>query len=179
MLYVLYASDWGEKEQLANQHKLSFPKCLSLKVINVEDSEHLGLLDKECNEMMSANNPLAAVICIVLSGKMATLINSDISGGPICLKNHKDNNCLATFALYDEGNEINMFRVKYKLTNCTFIETNNRDILQDIVDYSIQINNETLCQYHINKCCYQTNESNSTKAAFKVFPKTISEVILI
>ena len=75
------------------------------------------------------------------------------------------------FVCYDELNEINMFQVKYKLSPCIYIGTDGANLYRDILHTATKFCNETLYKHH-----HQTD--SSSKALFKVFPKTIKEVPL-
>ncbi|KAF7488858.1 hypothetical protein SSS_01302 [Sarcoptes scabiei] len=48
--------------------------------------------------------------------------NNNNNNGNTCDDNYeRDDGKILTYALYDEHNEINMFRIKYKLSNCRFV----------------------------------------------------------
>lgn len=81
---------------------------------------------------------------------------------------------LATFACYDESNEINFFQVKYKLAaGTTSIVTDSANLYDDIVQAGRRLCNEALYRKHQYP---NSVVKQGKRAMFKVFPKQIYEV---
>lgn len=119
-----------------------------------------------------------ALFCILLSAKMTNIINND-SGQHFGRINNDETPAAGgtaaacTIVLYDEFNEINMFRIKYKMANCTFAKMKDGyGDLANIVLKATQLNNEEV--YRVTGGYNST--ASKAMALYKIFPKKIFEV---
>ncbi|KAH9393513.1 hypothetical protein TYRP_021648, partial [Tyrophagus putrescentiae] len=118
-----------------------------------------------------------------LAHNHSTVCTTDGCNGPQATDSDGDGELArATFACYDELNEINMFQVKYKLTpGTTYIATDNANLHEDIQRAARRLCNEALYQsYSLQSHSQQQQYLNlavkqSKKPMFKVFPKQIHE----
>ncbi len=196
----------------ALHHQSSAP-IFQLKLINVQDEEKQLSVVSQVLRRQSMRLPLqqlSALVCILISSKMTYLINTitnntesekhpmkhwlahnhstvcttDGCNGPQATDSDGDGELArATFACYDELNEINMFQVKYKLTpGTTYIATDNANLHKDVTRAARRLCNKALYQsYSLQSHSQQQQYLNlavkqSKKPMFKVFPKQIHEV---
>ena len=207
IIYVLYANDCENGvNQLskwlplhsngANQR--NWEAIFQPKLVNVHEEKQLSAMVRRVQSKLKCRQ-LSTLVCILISGVMSNLVNCDTSALRSCLDpylshnidSHNYNGMPILFALYDEANEINMFRIKYRLSQCTFIATEAHHFVRHLVYSSVRLYNEFIVRNH---CVYnqvhqqqqqpatnnETNNNNNnhqqSKALFKVFPKAINEV---
>ena len=192
IIYILYANDCNlvDVESFAtirpfplNDIDQSYGTIFQVKAINVQDdNEQLTFAKQLIVNQNSIKCQLKSVvfICILSSNCVANLINSDTSPVhqwlvPMAHDTDEDGKA-HLMAIYNEPNEINMFRIKFKLPSCTFITLDiGGDICRNIVHYTIGHVSESLYRRHMDR--KHLEMKNLTKASFKVFPKRLVQVL--
>lgn len=191
IIFVLYANDHENDlthlNYQATEVHPSLETAFQLKPIDVQDERQLSLLRRVQPQLTCQ---LSTLVCILISGVMSNLINCETSAVAQCLAAYctsarpdsatsDDDRMAPLYALYDEPNEINMIRVKFRLRFHCVSEvkpsSGSNQLRRHIVLCAVRLCNETLLRRHTAADQTSGNEQDR-KALFKVFPKTIDEV---